>query len=100
MMAKTRWAKHAEEILQNPPPLSDANRVANFLRERKGRISHIIDIAEPHTKEVTTWVLRFSVKGRCDQFDLYRNGVFILTGGRKKCNKAMTPEYFPILRYD
>lgn len=99
-ISRIRWDRHNAKITENPPPLSDANRVADFLRDRKGTISHVIDIAEPRTKTVTTWVLRFSVKGRCDQFDLYRNGEFVLTGGRKKCNKAMTPEYFHILRYD
>jgi hypothetical protein len=99
-MAKARWAKHNAEIKSNPPPISDANRVADFLRDRKGSISRVIDIAEPKTKTVTTWVLRHSLKGRCDQFDLYRNGDFVLTGGEKKCAKAMTPEYFPILRYN
>jgi hypothetical protein len=100
MMAKARWDKHNADIKSNPPPISDANRVANFLRDRKGTISRIIDIAEPRSKVVTTWVLRHSLKGRCDQFDLYRNGDFVLTGGEKKCAKAMIPEYFPILRYD
>lgn len=97
-MANARWDKHRAEIEANPPAISDANRVADFLRDRKGTISQVIDIAEPQTKTVTTWVLRFSVKGRCDQFDLFRNGEFVLTAGRKRCNAAMTPEYFPILR--
>lgn len=100
MMANARWVKHRAEIDANPPPLSDANRVADFLRLRKGTISQVIDIAEPRSKVVTTWVLRFSVKGRVDQFDLYRNGEFVLTGGRKKCNQEMAPKYYPILRYD
>ena len=100
LMAKARWAKRDAEIKANPPPLSDSDRVDNFLRQRKGSIAEVHDIADPATRTVTTWVLRFSVKGRCDQFDLYRNGEWVITGGRKKCNAAMTPEHYPILRYD
>lgn len=99
MMAKARWDNYRANIKANPP-LSDADRVADFLRDRKGRISRVIDIAEPSSKIVNTWVLRYSIKGRCDQFDLYKNGDFVLTGGNKKCMKIMTPEYFPILRYN
>jgi hypothetical protein len=28
-----------------------------------------------------------------DQFDLYKNGEFVTTGGRKKCLVAMLPVY-------
>lgn len=99
-ISRIRWDREREERKKNPPPLSDANRVYDFLRDRRGTIAEVIDIAEPQSKTVTTRVLRFSVKGRCDQFDLYRNGEFVTTGGRKKCNKAMTPKHYPILRYD
>jgi len=98
--ANARWSKHRAELAASPPPLSDANRVYDFLKARKGTISQVIDIAEPASKIVTTWVLRFSVKGRVNQFDLYRNGEFVLTGGRKLCNKAMTPKHYKILRYN
>ena len=87
MMAKARWGRRDAVLLVNPPPLSDANRVDQFLCDRKGAIAEVHDIADPRAKVVTTWVLRFSVKGRCGQFDLYRNSVMI-------------PKYYPILRYD
>jgi hypothetical protein len=44
--------------------------------------------------------MRFSRKGRVNQFDLYRNGDFVLTGGMKRCAAAMTPKVLPILHYD
>jgi hypothetical protein len=100
MMARARWDKHNAELAANPPPLSDADRVDRFLRDRKGQIAFVYDIANPKTRSVDTWVMRYSVKGRCDQFDLTRNGEFILTGGHKKCQNAMTPQIFHILRYN
>ena len=99
-MAKARWAKRDAELAANPPPLSDANRVDHFLRDRRGKIAFVHDIADTATGRVDTWVMRYSVKGRCDQFDLTRNGEFVLTGGHKKCHAAMTPQFFHILRYD
>ena len=100
MMADARWAKHRAEIEANPPPLSDANRVAEFLRARRGKIAFISDKVDYAKGEHVTWIQRFSVNGRVDQFDLYRNGEFVLTGGQKRCDRAMTPPHFPILRYD
>lgn len=100
MMAKARWHKRDVEIAVNPPPLSDANRVAEFLRTRKGKIAFVHDIADAATGKVDTWVMRYSIKGRCDQFDLTKNGTPILTGGQKRCHKAMTPHHYHILRYD
>ncbi len=99
-ISRIRWDREREERESNPPPLSDANRVYDFLRDRKGTIAQVIDIADIGSKVVTTWVLRYAAKGRVDQFDLYRNGEFVLTGGRKKCTQAMTPKHHPILRYD
>lgn len=100
MMAKARWAKRDAELVANPPLLSDANRVDQFLQDRKGKIAFVLDIASTTTGEVDTWVMRYSVKGRCDQFDLTRNGEFVITGGQRKCHKAMTPQFFHVLRYD
>lgn len=98
-MAKARWKKHDENLAANTPPLSDSNRDSDFLEARRGTIARIIDIADPANKTVTTWVMRFSQKGRVDQFDLSCNGKPILTGGYKRCFQAMTPQSYPILRY-
>ena len=58
------------------------------------------DRVDHSTREVVTWVMRFSRKGRVNQFDLYRNGDFVLTGGMKRCTAAITPKVSPILRDD
>ncbi len=99
-MAQARWAKHSAEIAANPPPISDANRVAQFLQTRKGKIVFVHDIADASTGKVDTWVMIYSIKGRCDQFDLFKNGEFVTTGGQKRCRKEMTPPHCHILRYD
>ena len=100
MMAKARWENYRAAIAVNPPTLSDANRVADFLRERRGQIAFTSDKVDHAKREVVTWVQRYSVKGRVDQYDLYRNGSFILTGGQKRCDREMKPPHFSILRYD
>lgn len=100
MMAKARWQKREAELAANPPTLSDSDRVAQFLQTRKGKIAFVHDIADTSTGKVNTWIMRYSVKGRCDQFDLFKNGNFILTGGHKRCYKAMTPQYYHVFRYD
>lgn len=99
-MAKARWEKHRAEISRNPPTISAADSIYSFLQDRRGKIAFTHDLADHAAREVVTWVQRFSVKGRVDQFDLYRNGTFILTGGHKKCAAAMAPKHFTILRYD
>ena len=99
-MAKARWAKHSADLAANPPPLSNANRVAQFLQARKGKIAFVHDIANASTENVDTWIMRHSVKGRCDHFDLFKNGEFVTTGGQKRCRKEMTPPHYHILRYD
>ena len=99
-MARARWLKRDEDLVANPPEVSDANRVFDYLQARRGKIAYTNDWADHFAREVVTWVLRYSVKGRVTQFDLYRNGEFVMTGGMKRCAVAMTPKIFPILRYD